>query len=108
MNQSLFYGQMTHSSVLYPYQIEINWRSSSGEITATWSRISQTFSVGILHFQKRPKHVISPRNNPNHGLKLIYTGLLKMGTRMCNEFQRKSLFFEQGLFGENRKVPIFK
>ena len=37
-----------------------------------------------------------------------YTGLLKMGTHMCNKFRWKSLFFGQDLFGENAKVPIFK
>ena len=39
-------------------------------------------------------------------LYLAYTGLLKIGPRMCNEFRWKSQFFGQGLFGENAKVPI--
>ena len=37
-----------------------------------------------------------------------YAGLLEMGTRMCNEFRLKSLFFGEGLFCKNAKVPIFK
>ena len=36
-----------------------------------------------------------------------YTGLPKIGTRMCHEFRWKSHFFGHGLFGEKSKVPFF-
>ena len=37
----------------------------------------------------------------------LYTGLLKIGNRMCNEFWWNSQFFGKVLFVENAKFPIF-
>ena len=56
-------------------------------------------------FETRIKQ-ISP-HNLHIKSKTKYTGLLKIGNRMCNEFRWNSQFFGKVLFVENAKFPIF-